>query len=461
MMEPETTPPLNVALKGESEPAIALTEEPAPSRKLSKFQHFAISSFWFGNNLHWGALGLIIVPSQAARLAPIVGMTKGEITGWTIGMGALVGSLVPPLIGAWSDRCTSPLGRRRPFVIGGTLVNIIALFVFFLAFKAHSLPGYVLAWMLVGLGNNIAVGAFSGIIPDVVPEKERGLASSWMATQQQFGTIAGFAIGPLLFITGQEKDLAAVAVIATVLGVVALATAFGTPERRLLRAAAFRLSELKECFWIDPRKFPDFAWVWITRAAFTTGWWMIQPNLQYFMQDVCGEKDPAKAVGYLGGTVLLGAIPAGIFGGLYSDRIGRKPIIFAAAMVMSLACLLFASLSFLPEASRVAGVYAIAILWGLGYGAYLSVDWALGTDVLPNPEEAGKGMGVWHLSMVVPQALAAPAAGLLLKPFSKGLDDGYLVGGYLLIFAVACVNRIPRCLLRVLCASAVQLPSAS
>jgi hypothetical protein len=59
--------------------------------------------------------------------------------------------------------------------------------------------------------------------------------------------------------------------------------------------------------------------------------------------------------------------------------------------------------------------------------------------VLPNPEEAGKGMGVWHLSMVVPQALAAPAAGLLLKPFSKGLGEGYQVGGYLLIFAVACV----------------------
>jgi MFS family permease len=438
-MEPEETAPLNVALTGESDAPAALTEEPAPAGKLSNLQHFAISSFWFGNNLHWGALGLILVPSQAARLAPIVGMTKGEITGWTIGMGALVGSLVPPLIGAWSDRCTSPYGRRRPFVIGGTLINLIALLVFYAAFRAHSLPGYVLAWMLVGLGNNIAVGAFSGIIPDVVPKAERGLASSWMATQQQFGTIGGFALGGALLSTGHEQDLLALIVIILTLAGAALATVMGTPEKRLTRATPFNLGELKDCFWIDPQKFPDFGWVWITRAAFTSGWFMIQPNLQYFMQDVCGEKDPARAVGYLGGTVLLGAIPAGILGGVYSDRIGRKPIIFAAAMVMAVACLLFASLTSIPESYRVTGVYAIAILWGLGYGAYLSVDWALGTDVLPNPEEAGKDMGVWHLSMVVPQALAAPAAGLLLKPFSKGLDAGYNVGGYLLIFGVACV----------------------
>ena len=63
----------------------------------------------------------------------------------------------------------------------------IALLLFFLAFRQQSLIGYIAAWMLIGLGNNIAVGAFSGIIPDVVPRAERGLASSLMATMQQLG----------------------------------------------------------------------------------------------------------------------------------------------------------------------------------------------------------------------------------------------------------------------------------
>jgi MFS family permease len=420
-------------------PAIPENSGAAPEGKLGAFRHFALSSFWFANNLHWGALGMIILPSQGTRLEPFIGMKEAEITGWTIGMGAIVGALVPPITGAFSDRCTSAMGRRRPFVVAGTAINVIALGLFYLAFVSHSLVAYIAAWMLVGLGNNIAVGAFSGIIPDVVPKGERGLASSWMATMQQLGTIGGFVLGGVLMATGREQDLVALSVIAISLAVITVITVAGTPERRLEKAAPFKLSELKDCFWLDPRKHPDFGWVWITRAFFTTGWWLIQPILLFFMRDVVKAKDPASAVALLGGIVLIGAIPTGIAGGVLSDRWGRKRIIFIAAMVMSVTCLLFTSLGFMPVSARMGAIYAIAILWGFGYGAYLSVDWALGTDVLPNPDEAGKDMGVWHLSMVVPQALAAPLAGLMLAPFSRGEGHGYGFGGYAVVFISACV----------------------
>jgi MFS family permease len=417
----------------------AVEPSEAAERKLSPLQHFAISSFWYGNNLHWGALGMIIVSSQATRMAPALGMSEGKVNAWTFAMGAVVGALVPPIVGAFSDRCTLPLGRRRPFVLAGSAVNIVALVLFYLAFQARSLPGYVAAWMLVGLGNNIAVGAFSGIIPDVVPRRQRGVASSWMATMQQLGTIGGFVVGGRLMATGREQDFIALSAIAAVLGLVTVITVLGTPERRLEHAQPFHPSELKECFWIDPRKHPDFGWVWITRAFFTTGWWLIQPVLLWFMRDVILVHDPAGAVAVLGGIVLVGAIPTGIAGALLSDRWGRKRVIFIAAMVMSVTCLLFAGIGLLPIENRLAAVYAVAVLWGFGYGAYLSVDWALGTEVLPNPEDAGKDMGVWHLSMVIPQTIAAPMAAVLLEPFLLPSKKGYGLGGYTLIFAAACV----------------------
>lgn len=412
----------------------------AEQRSLTLWQQFAVSAFWFGNNLHWGALGMIVVPSQSKRLALATGaMTEGEILGWTIGLGAVVGALVPPLVGAFSDRCTHALGRRRPFVLAGTILNIAALFVFYLAFRAQSLPGYVLAWMLLGLGNNVAVGAFSGIIPDVVPLRDRGVASSWMATQQQLGTIGGFVLGGILLAAGRERDLLALSAIAAVLGVVTIITLAGTPERRLARAEPFRWSELKDCYWIDPRLHPDFGWVWITRASFTMGWWLVQPVLQFYLADVAGARDPVAAVSILGGVVLLGAIPTGIAGGVLSDRHGRKRIIYLATLVMAITAVGFAAVAALPAELRLPAVYLLAICWGFGYGAYLSVDWALGTEVLPNAEDAGKDMGVWHLSMVVPQALAAPAAGLLLRPFSHGAGHGYSPGGYVLVFLAACI----------------------
>lgn len=419
------------------DPALpAAAPSPAAADRLGFWRHFAISSFWFGNNLHWGALGMILLPSQGTRLAGPVGMLEAEITGWTIGLGAVVGAVVPPITGALSDRCTSGLGRRRPFVILGTVLNVLALALFYLAFQAQTFAGYVAAWMLVGLGNNIAVGAFSGIIPDVVPPRERAVASAWMATMQQLGTIGGFVLGGMLMTTGREQDLAALSVIAIVLAVVMLVTVAGTPERPIHEAEPFRLADLKSCFWINPREHPDFGWVWLTRAFFTTGWWLVQPVLLYFVRDIVRAENPAGAVSLLGGIVLIGAIPTGIAGGILSDRFGRKGVIFVAAMVMTVACALFATLGLLPESARMGAVYGIAILWGFGYGAYLSVDWALGTEVLPNPDDAGKDMGVWHLSMVVPQSLAAPAAGLLLAPFVVG-EQGYGYGGYALVFGVS------------------------
>lgn len=420
-------------------PPVRLEEDGAPSGKLPLWRHFAISAFWLANNLHWGALGMIILPSQGTRMSQFVGMKEAEITGWTIGMGAIVGALVPPIVGAYSDRCTAAMGRRRPYVIGGTLINILALVLFYFAFRAHSLPGYISAWMLVGLGNNIAVGAFSGIIPDVVPRGERGLASSWMATMQQVGTIGGFILGGLLMSAGREQDLAAISGICIALAVITLITVVGTPERRLPHAEQFRWSELKDCFWISPREHPDFGWVWITRAFFTMGWWLIQPILLYFMRDVVRSANPAGAVSLLGGIVLIGAIPTGIAGGVLSDRYGRKRIIFLAAMVMAVTCLLFTAVGFFPVEQRTLAVYVVAVLWGFGYGAYLSVDWALGTDVLPNPDHAGKDMGVWHLSMVIPQTFAAPLAGLLLSPFAHRGQVGYHFNGYAVVFSLACI----------------------
>lgn len=260
-----------------------------------------------------------------------------------------------------------------------------------------------------------------------------------MATMQQLGTIGGFIVGGVLMTQGREQDLLALTSIAAAVAVITLLTVVGTPERRLTHAEPFRWSELKECFWIDPRQHPDFGWVWITRAFFTTGWWLIQPILLYFMRDVIQAKEPASAVSILGGIVLLGAIPTGIGGGILSDRFGRKRIVWLAGMVMAVTCLLFAGLGMLPLEMRLGAIYAVAILWGFGYGAYVSVDWALGTDVLPNPDEAGKDMGVWHLSMVIPQSIAAPAAGLLLRPFVMQGGVGYRPEGYALVFLSACV----------------------
>src|SRR5437868_2682368 len=147
--------------------------------RMTPRQHLSLSAFWFANQLHWGALATILIESQSARMAMALpgGPRKAAIAGLVFGIGSIVAAVTPPVVGAFSDRCLSPLGRRRPFVIAGALINILGLYLLWWAFARASLLGYVLSFLVVQLGNNIAIGAFSGIIPDVVPSAQRGTAS--------------------------------------------------------------------------------------------------------------------------------------------------------------------------------------------------------------------------------------------------------------------------------------------
>ena len=136
----------------------------------------------------------------------------------------------------------------------------------------------------------------------------------------------------------------------------------------------------------------------------------------------------------------VGATLTGYYGGAISDRIGRKVVVRLANYWMAGSATLFIFCRSSAE------VLVAAVLFGLGYGAYISVDWALGTDVLPNRDEAGKDMAVWHVSMVLPQTLAAAPAAMLIDSFGHRvmLEGGqpvmhYHSGGYVMLFAVAAV----------------------
>jgi MFS family permease len=86
----------------------------------------------------------------------------------------------------------------------------------------------------------------------------------------------------------------------------------------------------------------------------------------------------------------------------------------------------------------------VGALFGLGYGAYISVDYALGTDVLPSETDSGKDMAVWHIAMTLPQSLVAyPAGKLIAAAGSKMLPSAepgaepvvhYEVAGYAMVF---------------------------
>src|SRR4026208_2219647 len=96
-----------------------------PTKRLTTLEQVYLSAFWFSTNLLWGALLLVLVQSQVVGLVPEA--LKGTGVGVVVGIGSLAGILVPPFMGAWSDRVRTRLGRRRPFMLVGTAMTLVAL----------------------------------------------------------------------------------------------------------------------------------------------------------------------------------------------------------------------------------------------------------------------------------------------------------------------------------------------
>lgn len=411
--------------------------------RLSTFQQVIISFFWFATNAHWTAILLVTMPSQIK--SAVGNDVKGSALGLVLGIGAMLSMIAAPVFGALSDRIRLPGGRRKPWIVIGTVGNVIGLLG--LAYliqpgKPESLIGWTIAFLFVELFNNVATAPYSALIPDMVPAEQRGSASGWMGLMTMLGTFVGGVMGFLMDPLGGISNLYLILIFIMLLGMVV--TLIGVKEPVVTITKRFGWGE----FWrglYSPFKSNDFTWVFLTRMLVTMGIYTVQEFLQYFMGDVVGAPfalpgvgvvatSPESAVSFFILPLLLGAIISSVIAGVLSDRYGRKIMVYISGAMMGFVALVYVVFhSFLL-------VVLTGVVFGLGYGAYESVDWALASDVLPSMDDFAKDMGVWHVALVLPQVISTPIAGFLLDHFQVvGKSQNLPNLGYTVIFIVAVI----------------------
>lgn len=401
----------------------------------AKKNHARLASYWFGNNFHWGAMLLIMLPGDVARIVPD---RRAWISALLNALGAAFALAVPLVSGALSDRSRNRIGRRRPFMAWGNAINVIGLMLMAAGAASLNLWLYGGGFMVVQFGNNLALGSYMGIMPDLVVKDERGMASGFMALMSQVGTLAGsVCIGMLL---GGQSPWIRYGMLAAVL-TASVAIGWNAMDERPLEEKPGRMdwSHWLKSIWISPREHPDFFWVWITRFLVMLGFYAVVPQVKFYLVDVArvpvAEVD-SKAPLVLGLILLISSF-SGLYGGALSDRIGRKRVVYWANGMIAVVALGFIF------ARNLETALAVGALFGLGYGAYISVDYALGNEVLPDQSHAGKDMAVWHIAMTLPQIVIEPIAALILESQGKTLSpeklDGrpfynYTLNGYTLVF---------------------------
>jgi MFS family permease len=414
--------------------------------RLSTFRQLLLSFFWFSTNMMWAAILIITMPSQIK--AAVGNTTKGSVLGLALGAGAFISMLAAPIFGGLSDRIRLPGGRRKPWILIGSLGNAVGLVGLAYLIQPGQ-PGTVVGWsvvfLFVELFNNVATGPYSALIPDLVPLEQRGSASGWFGLMTMLGTFVGGLMG---FLIGPIGVAGVYYIMIGVILLGALVTLFGVREQDLPSTTPpFHWKEFLRGLY-DPFKHPDFTWVFLTRLLVTMGTYTVQEFIQYYLGDVIGSPYVLAGLGKVAETaeeatsfflpmVLVGAIITTLLAGVLSDRYGRKLMVYLSGGLMGIVCLVFVFFHSFTLAVLMGAVF------GLGYGAYESVDWALASDVLPSMDDYAKDMGVWHVAMVLPQVIATPVAGFLLDNFQQvGRAQSIPNLGYTVIFSVAVVYFI-------------------
>lgn len=384
----------------------------------------SLSIYWFGLNFHWTALLVVVIPSDILLLAPEA--EKGTALGAVLGWGALIAMITMPLAGALSDFSRPAMGRRRPYMIAGGVLNAVGLF---LLARSPSLGAYRNSYYLVQASNNVSGAAYSGLFADVVPDDQRGIASGWMGLMIMLATIvAGAAAGLLL-----EQGLRTIVygLIAAVLLLSLVYTAWQVREAPLGPAKPFVLREFLRAFWVNPREHPDFAWLFASRVLILLGFYTVLDFVQFFLKDFMGFADFRARTGILSAAVMIGALPSAYVAGWLSDRLGRRAIVFGSGMAMAVSIVLFLA------APGYTPLLALSIVFGVGFGAFTSVDWALAVDVLPSKDAAATQLGIWGIAATVPQVIAPAIGGPLLDAFNKQRANfGYVV---ILVLGAVCI----------------------
>lgn len=350
-------------------------------------------------------LGPVIV-SMALKVNTLLpsATQRTSALGVVLGVGAVAAFAGNALFGRLSDRTASRWGRRRPWIVGGILV--MALSLWFIS-QAGSVPALAAGWFVAQLGANACFAAFIATMADQLPERQYAKVSAMVGIMQNVGILAASQIASHL-----TTNMLGLFLVPAAIGVIAMVMYAAVLPDPVLdhRPGRLDLRTLANAFWVNPVRHVDFGLAWWSRFLIILSSFLFTTFRLNFLVDRIGLTDAraagAIATGILVYTVVL--VFSGWAAGVVSDRTGRRKTLVAASTG------LFAvGVAVLAHVHTLAGFYGVEAIMGLAYGIYMSVDMALVLQVLPNPEDSGKDLGVFNMANAIPQS-AAPFLGSLL-----------------------------------------------
>lgn len=386
-------------------PAAMATESDRPTQLLPLSQLLRLSVYWLGLIAVVNGVGLIL----QERIKVLVADPTQQYTtlGIIQGAGVLIAVLVQPIAGSVSDYTISRFGRRKPYILVGTLLDLLFLVGIATSNTVLAVGAFVI---LLQLSANFAQGPFQGYIPDLVPASQVGLASGLVGLFTVLGVVVGSAFASLGLAMG-DFTIPTIA-----LGVIEFVTMlslfFKLDEGRAAKDRAGRswASVAVEAWGRDVLRERSFMFLVASRFFVLGGGAFLVGLLVPYLERAQGITDPDErallilvATGIVALCTAVSTIPAARL----ADRYGRKRVIYVACLIAAVGMTICALAPSVP-------VFIVGgILMGVGIGSFLAVDWALMTEIIPKAS-SGRFMGISNVATATNGVIAAFIGGVLV-----------------------------------------------
>ena len=459
-------------------------------RSIRWHDFLTINIYWFALTTRSQVLSPLIIPLLVQQFVgeEAKGTYVGIIRLWSL----MVAVLVQALMGLLSDRSTHRWGRRRPFILVGTLAELGVFVAIGLSAGLQGMTGY---WVLFALyilsmvASNTAHAATQGLIPDLVPDDKRGRFSGVKALLELpvplifvsfvIGRMvtAGNLWGALLTLMGVMVICAALAMLAPeervqsqpgkvdwspfvrlavmtgaftaiILGMGAVVKSSGgwfaglaSTPRVVLTSAVGLLGMLAAVVlgvWSsvaigigkEIRQHLSFTWWVTTRLSFLVASTNLATFMLYFLQERFPQLAGEQAAGPASRVIMF----VGVFILLTALPSGWLCDRFGKKRMVAVAGLMATlGTAIVVLVPSLTAVYVGGCMVGAGVGFFYSANWALGTEIVPQ-EKAGQYLGLSNLAGAGAGAIGAYIGGPLADV--DGYVPLFVIFGALFLFSL-------------------------
>ncbi|WP_422107179.1 MFS transporter [Winogradskyella sp.] len=433
-------------------------------------------SFWEIWNLSFGFLGVqmgfALQNANASRILQIFGADVHELS-WFWIVAPLTGLIVQPIIGHYSDKTWTRLGRRRPYFLVGAILASIGLILMPNSdmFTAYMPALWVGAGMLMIMDAsfNVAMEPFRALVADVLPSDQRTLGfsvqtiligvgaviGSWLpyVLANWFGVANEAAVGEVPLNLLWSFFIGAAVLIGSILVTVTTTKEYSPEEMALIHAASGEEVEEEESsslmnIFTDFAKMPDtmrqLAWVQFFSWFGLFGMWVFAtPAIasHIYGLDITdthskGFQDAGDWVGILFGVYNAVSAVYAFFLPAIAKKVGRKKTHSISLVIGAIGLL---SLYVLPDKNwLILSMVGVGIAWA----SILAMPYAILAGSIP-ARKMGVYMGIFNFFIVLPQILNALVGGPMVKYLYNDKPIFALVlSGVSFIIAALLVSRV-------------------